>query len=213
VYISIDTTRAAVARAALAAGAHIVNDVSAGTEDPELLEAVAQSGAGVVLMHRVSPPQTDKYSHQHAHPPAFSDVVRQVRDWLLERAQAAQRAGVGRACIALDPGLGFGKNVEQNFQLVAALHVLVREGYPVVVGASRKSFIGAATGVQKPSERVAGSIAMGLAAATQGAAVLRVHDVGEHARALKVWSKTHQARGSGGRGERHAPDGLGHTKP
>ncbi len=192
--ISIDTTSAHVARAAIQAGAHIVNDVSAGTDDADMFTAAAESGVGLVLMHRLVPPNADCYSHQHQSAPAYSDVSAQVRDWLLVRAELAQRAGVARECIALDPGLGFGKNVEQNFLLVAQLQTLAELGYPVVVGASRKSFIGAVTGVQDPQQRCAGSVAVALAAVSQGANVLRVHDVAAHRQALAAWQACHGAR-------------------
>lgn len=185
--LSIDTTRAAVARAALQAGAHVVNDVSAGTDDPAIFERAAEYGAGLVLMHRVRPPHADRYSHEYETPPPFHDVAREVRDWLLERADLAQRAGVARECIALDPGLGFGKNVPQNFALVEQLEVLAATGYPVVVGASRKSFVGAAAGISEPAQRDEASVAVALQAAANGAAVLRVHAVGLHHEALQAW--------------------------
>jgi dihydropteroate synthase len=192
--ISIDTTSALVARTAIQAGAHIVNDVSAGTDDPEMFAAAAEAGVGLVLMHRVAPPSADCYSHQHQVAPVYADVAAQVRDWLLARADIAERAGVARECIALDPGLGFGKNVEQNFLLVAQLERLTEMGYPVVVGASRKSFIGAVTGVQDPQLRCAGSIAVALAAVSRGASVLRVHDVAAHHQALAAWQACNGAR-------------------
>lgn len=191
--LSIDTTRAEVARAALAAGAHAVNDVSGGTEDPAMLAVVAEARCGVVLMHRRVPPDQDRYSDQHAAPPAYHDLVREVRDWLAARAEHALRAGIARECVALDPGLGFGKDVAQNYQLIAELPVLAELGYPLVVGASRKSFVGAATGAAKPGDRLAGSLAVALAAAAGGAAMLRVHDVAPHRQALAAWTAVRAA--------------------
>lgn len=187
--ISIDTTLAAVAEAALDAGACIVNDVSAGTEDPRLLEVVAARGAGLVLMHRRAAPPDDRYSDRYETPPAYDDVAREVHGWLAERVDAAVRAGVARACIAVDPGLGFGKSVAQNFELVARLQELAALGLPIMVGASRKSFVGAAAQRASPADRLAGSLGVALAAAANGAAVLRVHDVRAHADALAAWSR------------------------
>jgi dihydropteroate synthase len=185
--VSVDTTLTEVARAALEAGASIVNDVSAGTESADLFELVAAWRCGLVLMHRVARPGADRYSDEHRVAPLQGDVMAEVCRFLAERAAHAERTGVSRACIALDPGLGFGKTVSQNFELVARLPELLRLGYPVVVGASRKSFVGAVTGVKEPADRVAGSIGVALAAAARGAHVLRVHDVAAHAQALAAW--------------------------
>ncbi|MBL9140815.1 MAG: dihydropteroate synthase [Phycisphaerae bacterium] len=185
--ISIDTTQSSVARAALAAGAQVINDVSAGTEDPEILTVAAQASCGLVLMHRLVPPDRDRYSDAYEQAPVYGDVVREVRDWLADRAEAAQQAGVAREHIALDPGLGFGKSVAQNYELISHLPELVALGFPVVIGASRKSFVAAVTGGQPPELRVHGSIGVGIAAAMGGAAVLRVHDVAPHRQALAAW--------------------------
>lgn len=186
--VSIDTTLASVARAALAAGAHAVNDVSAGAEDPAMFDTVARAGCGLVLMHRLVAPAEDRYSDRYDTPPQYADVAAEVRDWLAARAALAERAGVARACIALDPGLGFGKSVAQNFELVARLPTLAALKYPIVVGASRKSFIAAVTGGQPPHERVAGSVGVAIAAALGGATILRVHDVAAHRQALLAWA-------------------------
>jgi dihydropteroate synthase len=191
--VSIDTTLASVAQAALDAGACIVNDQSAGTEDPRLLELCAQRGAGLVLMHRHAPPPMDRYSDQYERAPEHGDIVAVVRDWLAARIEAAVRAGVARDRIAVDPGLGFGKSVAQNFELIERLRELAPLGCPVLVGASRKSFIAAATvgasgaaAAIPPAERDPGSIAAALRAAREGAAILRVHAVAAHAQALAV---------------------------
>lgn len=184
--ISIDTTKASVAEAAIAAGATIINDVSAGTEDPRMLEVAARHRAGLVLMHRLARPQVDRFSDQYVAPPRYDDVVQTVVDHLLERRDAAERAGVARESIALDPGLGFGKSVEQNWTLIARLDELVRAHPIVLVGASRKSFVGAASGATRPDERVAGSITAAALCCLRGASVVRVHDVAATRQALAV---------------------------
>ncbi len=184
--ISVDTTRAAVAAAAIEAGADIVNDVSAGTEDAAMLSLVARKGAGLVLMHRLAPPGEDHYSHQHAVPPVYDDVVRAVTNYLLERADMAIAAGVSRECIALDPGLGFGKTVTQNYELLARTSELAALGYPVLVGASRKSFLGVVSGRAAPEQRIVGSVVAAVAAYGGGARIIRAHDVGAHREALLV---------------------------
>ena len=186
--ISIDTTRSAVAHAALDAGAVIVNDVSAGMDDDALWPLVAQRGCGYVLMHRRCPPVEDSYSDRYTEPPRYGDVVAQVCEWLHDRALAAERAGIDRAAIAIDPGLGFGKSVEQNFALIARMDEVVALGYPVVVSASRKSFLGAslggATAESRPAARDGASITVALEMARCGVAVVRAHDVAGHHGAL-----------------------------
>ena len=157
-----------------------------------MLEAVAAAGAGLVLMHRLAPPPQDRWSDEHPSPPAYRDVVHDVRDFLAARIEAAVRAGVRRECIAVDPGLGFGKDVAQNLELVARLGEFAALGCPVLVGASRKRFVGAVTGRQDPAERDAGSVGIALAAASGGAAVLRVHAVAMHRDALAAWWGVHQ---------------------
>ncbi len=186
VAISVDTTSAAVAHAALEAGADIVNDVSAGEDDPDMLPLVARRGAGVILMHRLVAPREDSYSDRYQREPVYGDVVRAVGDHLLRRVDAAIGAGVARDAIALDPGLGFGKSVAQNFELLARTSELAALGYPVLVGASRKSFLGAASGRSDPEQRIIGSVVAAVAAFGGGARIVRAHDVGAHREALLV---------------------------
>ncbi len=178
--LSVDTTLAAVAQAAIEAGAWIVNDVSAGREDPGLFPLVARMGAGLVLMHRLTPPGEDRYSHQYERPPAYGDVVAEVTAFLADRASLAEGAGVPRARMAVDPGFGFGKSVEQNFDMLARLREFTSSGLPVLVGLSRKSFLGAAAGVTDPADRLPASLAAAAQAIRHGAGVLRVHDVAAH---------------------------------
>jgi dihydropteroate synthase len=187
VAISIDTTRAAVARAAIDAGASIINDVSACTEDAELAPLAAAEGAGLVLMHRVLDPTSDRWSHEHQAPLVQGDIVEAVAAELAARVAEVTACGVAIGSIAIDPGLGFGKTVQQNVALVAGTARFVAMGHPLLVGASRKSFIGAITGETDPARRVAGSVAVHLEAAGRGAQLLRVHDVAEHAQALAAW--------------------------
>lgn len=191
--ISIDTTSAEVAREALSAGAHIVNDVSAGQDDPAMLGMCAAHGCGVVLMHRLRRPSQDSYSHQYAAPPQYGDVVKAVRDALSQRVEAALAAGVARDSIAVDPGLGFGKGVEDNWTLIRRLGEIVSHGHPVLVGASRKSFVGAAAGISDPRARDAASADAGVECARHGAAVLRVHDVAAHREALAAWRRAERS--------------------
>jgi dihydropteroate synthase len=182
VVVSIDTRRALVARACLDAGARIVNDISALEDDGELLPLVARRGVPVVLMHRRGRPE-DKYVV-----PAYADVVEEVRRFLVERAEACEAAGIARDRIALDPGLGFGKNVEENMALIANTARLADAGYPVVIGASRKSFIGRLTGIAEPRRRDPASVWLAVEAARRGAAIVRVHDVAATRQALAVSS-------------------------
>lgn len=188
VVISVDTTMAAVAAAALDAGAEIVNDTSAGVDDPALLPLVASRGCGVVLMHRRHAPPEEQWSDRiltDSGAPA-SDIVERVTHELEMRVDAACAAGVVRDHIALDPGLGFGKSVDENLALIAGVGRLARLGLPLLIGASRKSFIGAVTGRSLPEQRLAGSIVAAILAASRGAAVLRVHDVGPHRDAIAM---------------------------
>ena len=187
--ISVDTTLAAVAEAALDAGADAINDVSAGSEDPQLLHlagAFGGEGCGLVLMHRLLPPGEDRYSHEHATPPAYGDVVSEVGSFLLARVSVAEAAGVDPASIVLDPGLGFGKSVDQNFALLARLGELAALGRPLLVGTSRKSFIGAVTGVAEPARRGIGSAVAACAAWSAGARIIRTHAVAETIEALRT---------------------------
>ena len=184
--ISVDTTLAEVARAAIDAGAHIINDVSAGVEDPAMFRLAAESGAGLILMHRLRPPDKESFSDQYTAPPEYGDVVGEVKAWLLARAAAAMSGGVSRGQIVLDPGLGFGKTVEQNFEIISRVGEWVEMGFPILSAASRKSFVGRATGVVEPAARVAGSVAITVQQFLGGVRLFRVHDVGAHRQALEV---------------------------
>lgn len=177
--ISIDTTKAEVAEAALRAGARIVNDISALRFDPAMAPLVAESGAGLVLMHMLGTPKTMQQS------PHYDDVVREVRGFLAERAQYAQSQGIPREAIAVDPGIGFGKTVEHNLELLRRLPELVELGFPVLVGPSRKSFIGAVLGLPV-GERLEGTLAACAVAVVRGADILRVHDVRQVRRAADL---------------------------
>jgi dihydropteroate synthase len=179
--LSVDTRKATVAEAALAAGASVVNDVS-GFGDPAMGEVVAAAGAHWVLMHARGTPATMQ------HDTRYDDLEGEVIASLAAAAERAVGAGVPRDRLLLDPGLGFGKAPADNPRLVAALPRLRALGLPVLVGASRKRFIGEITGVAAPSERVHGSVGAALAAAAQGAAVVRVHDVRATVEALAVFA-------------------------
>lgn len=179
VAISVDTTKAAVARAALDAGAVVVNDVSALRADPAMAGVVASCGAGLVLMHMLGEPRTMQ------HDPHYRDVVAEVTAALAGWAAAAEAAGIARECIALDPGIGFGKTLEHNLALLHHLRSIVALGYPVLVGPSRKSFIGTALGLGL-EDRLEATLAAVTWSVAQGAAVVRVHDVQAAARAARM---------------------------
>lgn len=180
VAISIDTSSVSVARAALDVGAVLVNDVTAGRGDPDLLPLVAERGAAVCLVHMQGEPQTMQQA------PRYDDVASEVAAFLEERLSAAVTAGVPEAHVVLDPGIGFGKRLEDNLALLQQLPRLVALGRPVVVGVSRKGMFGQLLGRQV-DERLAGSLAAGLLAIDRGAAVLRVHDIRETADVIEVW--------------------------
>lgn len=186
--VSVDTSSARVAEAALDAGAVLVNDVTAGRGDPDLLPLVADRGAAVCLVHMRGTPRTMQAD------PRYGDVVAEVRDHLQERLAAAEDAGVPRERVVLDPGIGFGKTLRHNLALLAGVPAIASLGAPVLIGASRKGMIGALTGREVP-HRMAGSLGAGLAAVARGAAVLRVHDVRETADALAVWRAVQGAGG------------------
>lgn len=169
--VSLDTRRALVAEAGLAAGARIVNDVSALRDDEAMVPLVVRRKAAVVLMHRRGRPE-ERYAG-----PAYEDVVEDVRRFLLDRAAACEAAGVERERIALDPGLGFGKKVEEELALIAGTKRLTAEGYPVLIGCSRKSFIGRLTGVERPADRDPASAWLAVEAVRRGASIVRVHNV------------------------------------
>ena len=168
--LSIDTRNAAVARGALEAGAAIVNDVSAGLHDPALLEVVAEHGAEIVLMHMRGDPQTMQDG------PRYDDVVEEVLAWLLERAAVAEATGIARSRIWLDPGIGFGKTLEHNLDLLRHLERFTALPHRILLGTSRKSFLGNLTG-RDVGDRLAGTLATVARARQAGVAAVRVHDV------------------------------------
>jgi dihydropteroate synthase len=189
VEISVDTSKAAVAAAALDAGATIVNDVTALRGDPEMPALVADRGAGVVLMHMAGDPRTMQVS------PEYGDVVAEVRHFLAARLEAAVDAGVDESRIWLDPGIGFGKTLQHNLALLAHLDRLTALGFRTLVGASRKRFIRIldASAIQA-SDRLGGSIAAALNGAEAGVDAVRAHDVRETVQAFKVWAAMRDAR-------------------
>jgi len=179
--VSIDTSKLAVAEAALDAGASIVNDVTALRRDPEIAALCAERGAGLVLMHMLGEPRTMQAN------PSYEDVVDDVEAFLSEGMEAAIAAGVAEERIWLDPGIGFGKTLEHNLELLRRLGELRELGRPLVVGTSRKSFLGKIDG-SAVDDRLGGTIASSILAVAEGADVLRVHDVAEAAQAVKVAS-------------------------
>jgi dihydropteroate synthase len=179
VLISVDTSKAEVAEAAVAEGADIINDISAGRFDPRLLPLAAKTGAGLVLMHMKGSPRTMQSLA------SYEDVVAEVRSFLAERLEAARACGVGEGSVICDPGIGFGKKLEHNLALLDNLGVLAQLGRPVLVGISRKSFIGGILSAE-PKDRLEGTIAAAVVCVLNGASILRVHDVLEVRRALAV---------------------------
>lgn len=179
--ISVDTRRTAVMEAALKAGAHVINDVSALRHDPRSLEFAAASGVPVVLMH--APGDGDDL-HGGA---VYGDVVLDVFDWLEKRRDAAMAAGIARDKIVLDPGIGFGKTVADNLMLMNALPLYHALGQPLLVGASRKRMIGALSHEAPAHRRLGGSLALAMKALDAGVQLLRVHDVAETVQAVHVW--------------------------
>ncbi len=177
--ISVDTSKPEVMRAAVAAGAGIINDVRALREDGAL-DAAAALGVPVVLVHMLGEPRTMQND------PQYDDVVGDVHRFLTDRLFACQMSGIDRKKILVDPGFGFGKTLAHNLALLRRLNALTDRGWPVLVGLSRKGTIGALTG-RPPTERLAGSVAAALAAVDRGAAIVRVHDVAATVDALKVW--------------------------
>jgi dihydropteroate synthase len=174
--VSVDTTKASVATAALARGARVVNDISAGRHDDDLLDVVAQHGAGYIAMHMQGEPRTMQDA------PHYDDVVREVGDFLAERIDVTRAAGIAAGALALDPGIGFGKTAAHNLELLAHLDTLVaRFDAPIVVGASRKRFLGALLGgagsPDTTERRDDGTLATTVWAIGLGARVVRVHDV------------------------------------
>ena len=184
--ITVDTTSAAVAQAALDAGADAINDQSAGRDDPDMLPLVAKRRAGIILMHRLARPREDSYSDKYTAAPTYSDVVKEVADFLISRAHAAINAGIAPESIVLDPGLGFGKTVEQNCELVRRTAELHSLGFPLLGASSRKSFVGrvSLSRDSTPAERLPGTLAFSIAQFLGGVRLFRVHDVPEHRAAL-----------------------------
>lgn len=189
--VSVDTRKAAVASAAIDAGADMVNDVAALKDDPALAPLCAARGLPVVLMHKKGIPSTMQDA------PWYEDCAAEVRAFLLSAADDAALAGIYRDAIILDPGIGFGKRLDDNLALLAKLDGLVATGYPVLVGLSRKSFIGMMDGSQ-PEGRLAGSLAAACAARQKGAVIFRVHDVAETVSALAVFDASVRGHRVGG---------------
>ena len=187
--VSVDTRNATTMQAALDAGAAIINDVSALGHDPAAAPLLARYKCGVVLMHMRGTPQT------MVHHAVYADLLGDIRAELEQSVARAEAAGIDRARITLDPGLGFAKTAEQSLAVLRGLPALATLGLPILVGASRKNFVGRYGGEPEPARRGPGSIAAALFAASQGAAILRVHDVAETRQALNVWLAL--ARGDG----------------
>jgi dihydropteroate synthase len=177
--LSVDTRKASVADEALAAGADVVNDIGAGA-DPDMFGVVASARAGMVLMHMRGEPKTMQAD------PHYDDVVTEVRGFLAERLEAAVAAGIGRDRLCIDPGIGFGKNLAHNLALLRSIRSFAELGVPVLVGASRKRFIGELSGAGDPADRLEGSVAAAVWCASQGVEMVRVHDVAPTVRALRV---------------------------
>jgi dihydropteroate synthase len=186
--LSIDTSKAAVAEAALQAGACMVNDVTALRGDARMAAVVAAAQADVVLMHMRGTPRTMQQR------PRYRDVVSEVARFLRQAARQAVQAGIARERIWLDPGLGFGKTLAHNLQLMAELKRLTSLGFPLVLGASRKSFLGQVMNAPDPGGRLAGSLACAATAFAQGVRMVRVHDVAETVQLVRVLSAIEQQR-------------------
>ncbi len=179
-HVSIDTTLSAVAQFALNAGAAILNDISAGRDDPAMLSLAAERKTPIVLMHMLHQPATMQTA------PRYDDVVVDIQKFLAERIEAAVAAGVSREYCIVDPGIGFGKTLTHNLALIAGAGTLCELGVPVLLGPSRKRFIGELTGAKDPADRLGGTIAACLAGYANGASVFRVHDVAPVKQALIV---------------------------
>jgi dihydropteroate synthase len=184
--VSIDTSKAAVMSAAVAAGASMINDVRA-LREPGVLDAAARTNAAVCLMHMQGEPRTMQ------HEPRYVDVVAEVRDFLRERTQACLGAGIGRDRLVLDPGIGFGKRLEHNVALLADLPALASDGLPLLIGVSRKSMFATLLG-RNVAERLPGSLAVAAAAVLAGAKIVRAHDVAETVDAVKVAHALREAK-------------------
>ena len=209
--VSIDTVKADVARAAVEAGAAIVNDVSAGSLDPGLLPTVAELDVPYVVTHLQGTPRTMQRS------PTYDDVVAEVFEALADGLERLTGLGLDPARVMLDPGIGFGKTSTHNLQLLAATRELTSLGRPVVIGASRKSFLGRLTGAEDPLDRLEASLATASLAVADGARIVRVHDVAETVRAVTVAHAVAGGRSGGGSGDRsgdgHGPDSADAPSP
>jgi dihydropteroate synthase len=181
--VSIDTRRAPVMREAIAAGARAVNDVSALGHDPDALDVVANSDAGVILMHMQGSPETMQSA------PRYDDVVLDVYDALAGRVAVCEAAGIARQRICVDPGIGFGKTAAHSLELISSLAIFHGLGCVVGIGVSRKSFIDAIAGPARPEDRLPGSLAAMLVALGQGAQIVRVHDIAETLQAIALWRR------------------------
>jgi dihydropteroate synthase len=179
--VSIDTRRASVARACLDAGARIVNDVSALRDDPLMLPLVAGRSVAVVLVHRRGQAE-DRYRG-----PSYENVVEEVREFLAQRACVCAEGGVAPSNIVVDPGIGFGKSADENLALIGSGARLATIGYPVLIGSSRKGFIGRLTGIGEPKLRDPASVWLAIEALRHGAAIARVHNIAATRQALAVW--------------------------
>ena len=180
VILSVDTRHAEVMAGAIQAGAHIINDVTALTGEPKSLEVVANLGCPVILMHMQGEPGT----MQNA--PMYEDAPREVSDYLAKRIKACEAAGIARSQIAIDPGIGFGKTVDHNLQIIKQIERLHEHGCAIVLGVSRKRFIGLITDTQNPQGRLPGSLAAAVYARTKGVQIFRVHNVAESKQALLI---------------------------
>lgn len=187
--ISIDTIKPAVARAAVRAGASVINDIASNREDGEMWDAAAQSGAGYVLTHIQGTPETMQNN------PVYNDVVAEVNDFFEARLARLRSCGVALEQVALDVGLGFGKRREDNLKLLAGLDAFARWNRPLLLGASRKSFVGQVTGTASPKERLPGSLACACWAVRQGAAIIRTHDVAATRQAVAMTGSLMERQG------------------
>ena len=178
--ISIDTTSSKVARAAVAAGACIINDISGFTHDAAMTLLARETGAGIVIMHMQGKPSNMQDN------PQYKNCVADIYDWLQKRIQALTKMGIRKESIVVDPGIGFGKKLSHNLEILQRLEHFISLGTPVLIGASRKQFIGISGRAQSPQNRLPGSLAALTAAVLHGAAILRVHDVAESLQAARV---------------------------
>ncbi|MBN2265077.1 MAG: dihydropteroate synthase, partial [Candidatus Aminicenantes bacterium] len=199
-FLSIDTSKAAVARAALEAGADIVNDTSALRADPAMAEVVARSGAALVLMHMKGTPPTMQDA------PHYDDLFGEIGAFLAERVRAAEASGIARERVIVDPGIGFGKSFEHNLELLRGQAAFLALGRPLLLGFSRKAFLGAILDLP-PGERLEGTIAAAVLSVERGAHILRVHDVGPVVRAVRsAEAILGPDGGAGDAGARPGPD-------